>query len=192
MKRVLFVDDESLVLEIIERKMRKTDIKCYFANSAEEAIEILKNNEIDVMVSDLQMPVTNGLDLSIRATEISPRTVRIVLSGNSRANSIIDAINEGHIYKYIVKPWDIDDDAIEMIQNAVKVSKKWASKVTEKIYIDVEDLWKFKGLEGWVLVDAEGKVIKSNSIRVLDESEYNFERKVKSSIGELRLIDMKV
>lgn len=194
MKRVLFVDDEGLVLDIIERKMSKTDIKCYFATSAEIAIDILKNNDIDVMVSDLQMPGTNGLELSILASNISPRTVRIVLSGSSRTNSIIDAVNEGHIYQYLVKPWHIDEAAIEIIQEAIKVSKKWYDSETKDLFIHVDDLWKFKDLEGWVLLDSQNNIVGKHCLLNYEDGQVfsnEVGTKIKSSAGELKLIDVK-
>lgn len=190
MKRVLFVDDEELVLNLIQRKMEKTDIKCYFALSAEDAIEILKRQDIDVLISDIQMPNINGLDLSKITSTISPRTVRIILSGNARVNSIIDAINESHVYKYIVKPWHIDEHAIELIQEAVNVSKKWAKEEVNRVYIDLEDMWKFKEMKDWVLLDSEGNIIKKQYVASYVKREGQTEVKIRSSIGELNLVNL--
>ncbi len=71
MKRILFVDDDQMVLRLIERKMKGTDIKCHFANSGEEALKWMKQFHIDVMVTDVMMPDMNGLELSSKAKDIS-------------------------------------------------------------------------------------------------------------------------
>ena len=165
MDRVLFVDDENLTLKLIERKFKDTNLKCYFAEHASEAVEILKANEIDVLVTDIMMPDTNGLELVNIAKEISPNTVRIVLSGNSQVTSIIEAVNTGHIYKYIVKPWRVDDKAIALVEEAVDYSKYVTRKSQKKntdIFIDIEDLDFFSKSNKWILADDSGNIIKTN------------------------------
>ncbi|GKT36260.1 response regulator, partial [Aduncisulcus paluster] len=71
------------------------------------------------MVTDIMMPDMNGLELAKQTRDVSPHTMRIILSGSSQVAAIIDAINEGHVYKYIVKPWKIDADAIAMLEEAI-------------------------------------------------------------------------
>ncbi len=188
MKRVLFVDDESYVLKIIERKFETTNIKCYFATKVHDAVEILKANDIDVMVTDIQMPDYNGIKFSKMVKKISPRTVRIILSGSSRVASIIEAINEGHVYKYIEKPWTIDQSAIELIEEAIQRSRKFKENSIDRVLVDVEDLNKFKEYEHWILVDTLDKVILKNSDYPLNDR-YGDRTPIviKSNIGQLKL-----
>ena len=188
MKKVLFVDDEAYVLKIIERKFEATNIKCYFTTVVSDAVKILEDNEIDVLVTDIQMPDFNGIKFSKLVKKISPRTIRIILSGCSRVASIIEAINEGHVYKYIEKPWNIDNEGIALIEEAIQRSKKYQSKITDDLYIGVKDLNKFNEFEHWVLLDTLDQVLYQNSDYPLND---NYEKKtfskIKSSAGELKL-----
>lgn len=124
MKKVLFVDDQREILDIIDIKLRDESYEKFYATSASEALDILRNKDIDVVVSDIMMPDMNGLDLLSKAREIKPETIRIVLSGNSQVDAIISAINEGNIYKYIMKPWKIDNDAKLIIREAISEADK--------------------------------------------------------------------
>lgn len=188
MKKVLFVDDEAFVLKVIERKFETTNIKCYFSTSVSEAVKILESNEIDVLVTDIQMPDYNGIKFSKLVKKISPRTIRIILSGCSRVASIIEAINEGHVYKYIEKPWNIDHEGIALIEEAIQRSKKYQSKITDALYIPAEELNKFQQFEHWVLLDALNQVVYQNTDYPLNE---NYKQKVfskiNSNVGELKL-----
>lgn len=188
MKRVLFVDDEQYVLEIIKRKFEHTDIKCYFTTTVPQAVELLKQEDMDVLVTDIQMADHNGIKFSKLVQEISPRTVRIILSGTSRAASIIEAINEGHVYKYIEKPWTIDGEAIQLIQEAVSRSRIFKEKMNDKLFIPVEELYKFNTYEHWYLVNSAGKIVYINSDY---PSSYDWQKeqgiKVNSNLGELNL-----
>lgn len=124
MKKVLFVDDQREILDIIDIKLRDESYEKFYATSASEALDILRNKDIDVVVSDIMMPDMNGLDLLSKAREIKPETIRIVLSGNSQVDAIISAINEGNIYKYIMKPWKIDNEAKLIIREAISEADK--------------------------------------------------------------------
>jgi DNA-binding NtrC family response regulator len=87
MRKVLFVDDQREILDIIDIKLRDESYEKFYATSASEALDILRNKDIDVVVSDIMMPDMNGLDLLSKAREIKPETIRIVLSGNSQVDA---------------------------------------------------------------------------------------------------------
>ena len=89
------------------------------AKSGEEALELLKDGQdIGLIVSDQRMPGMQGVDLLKQASEISPDTLRIMLTGYSDINAAIDAINKGGAYQYITKPWK-DDELIQTVRDAV-------------------------------------------------------------------------
>jgi len=188
MKRVLFVDDEMHVLKVIERKFETSNIKCYFTTLVSEAIDILKDKEIDVLVTDIEMPNINGIKFSKIVQEVSPRTVRIILSGSSRVQSIVEAINEAHVYKYIEKPWHVNDDAIELIEEAIKVSKRYEHKKAQTFYIPIEELNKFQEYQHWVLVDFLDHIVYKNSDYPVTEIRKDKAFKVVyTSSGEMKL-----
>lgn len=121
---VLFVDDDEFVYDLIKRKLGKYNFTLYFAKSPEEAIDIVANNEINVIVSDLRMPGMNGIIMLEKIQEISPNTVRIVMSSLRDINSILLAVVKGKIFKYITKPIKYEQELVPAIQESLEVYGK--------------------------------------------------------------------
>jgi diguanylate cyclase (GGDEF)-like protein len=106
-RTVLLVDDEENILSALKRLLRRDGYRILTAGSAEEGLQRLaEEREVDVIVSDQRMPGMNGVEFLRRAKELVPHTVRMVLSGYTELQSIIDAVNEGAIYRFLTKPWD--------------------------------------------------------------------------------------
>ena len=102
--RILFVDDEVRLLRTLLR-ICKQDYDVHTADNGATALEIIENQDIDVLVSDQRMPEMAGIEVLRRAKEISPRTMRILLTGYADLTSIIGSINEGEVFRFINKPW---------------------------------------------------------------------------------------
>jgi phosphoserine phosphatase RsbU/P len=102
---ILYVDDEESNLRIF-RTAFKRDYKILLANSGSEAIEILKNNKVDLIITDQKMPEMTGTELLERILPEFPNVIRIILTGFADVEAIIQAVNKCGIYKYITKPWD--------------------------------------------------------------------------------------
>ncbi|WXR60780.1 response regulator [Peptostreptococcaceae bacterium AGR-M142] len=120
---VLFVDDEKMITNLLKSEFSDEEYGIHFANSAKEAFEILESIDIDVIVSDMIMPDMNGLELLSIVRYKYPHVVRIILSGYSQVNAILSAINEGEIYRYITKPWKVDQKAKKTIRDALEYAK---------------------------------------------------------------------
>jgi two-component system, probable response regulator PhcQ len=103
---VLLIDDDENVLNGLTRALRKEPYQVLTARSGDEAMLILKNREIDVIVIDEIMPGMSGSDLLAWAAEYAPDTIRIMLTGNATASVAIRAINEGQVYNFFTKPCD--------------------------------------------------------------------------------------
>ncbi|MCX8030816.1 MAG: response regulator [Thermodesulfovibrionales bacterium] len=116
--KILFVDDEDFILKAIKRLFWDEQYTLLFANSAEEGLEMLKKEDPQIIVSDYRMPGMNGIDFLKKAFLLNPDSVRIVLSGYADTAVVIEAINEGQIYKLIPKPWN-DEELKIAICNAV-------------------------------------------------------------------------
>lgn len=106
MDRVLFVDDEYMILNSIKRELLAEPFEKYFANNAEEAIRIMTEMEISVLVTDMKMPEINGLGLLKIAKQDFPNVVKIVLSGYTSLPQVLVTVNQGDIFKFITKPWE--------------------------------------------------------------------------------------
>jgi len=119
--KILFVDDEPNVLKSLQRLFQEETYKVVTATSGQEGIEILQREQgFQVIVSDYRMPGMDGVEFLKYAHERWPHTIRIVLSGYADTASIVAAINEGQIYKFVPKPWD-DDDLRMTINKALEV-----------------------------------------------------------------------
>lgn len=118
--KILCVDDERNVLRALERIFLDDDYEIVLAGSGDEGLKIMEDSgPFQVVISDYRMPVMNGVEFLRAVYERWPDTVRIVLSGYADASSIVAAINEGHIYKFIPKPWN-DDELRVTIQNCLE------------------------------------------------------------------------
>lgn len=105
-RTLLIVDDEINILSSLKRLLRKDGYRILQASSGSEGLELLKNNDVGVIVSDQRMPGMTGVEFLNEVKGLYPNTVRMVLSGYSDIQSIIDAINKGAIYRFLSKPWD--------------------------------------------------------------------------------------
>ena len=105
-KNVLFVDDEANVLNALRRSLRKEEFQVYFALGPEEAMEVFKENDIDVVVSDHLMPSMDGLTFPKMVKNLYPRTIRVLLTGHADLQMAIQAINEGEVFRFLTKPWN--------------------------------------------------------------------------------------
>ena len=119
--KILFVDDEPNVLRSLRRLfMDEDNYELFIAESGAEGLEILEQEQgVCVVVSDYRMPGINGVEFLRQVHERWPKTIRIVLSGYADTASVVEAINIGHIYKFIPKPWN-DDELRINIANAVE------------------------------------------------------------------------
>jgi len=106
--RLLIVDDEEAILETMTFTF-EDDYEVFTSTSANEALALLdKHAPIAVVISDQRMPEMTGVEFLSRVFKRSPATQRIILTGFADMNAIIRAINDGHVYAYITKPWEPD------------------------------------------------------------------------------------
>jgi len=107
--RLLLVDDEPNVLSALTRAFRQENYDILTANNADEALEIVAAQSVHLVISDFKMPGMNGAELLRRLKDSHPETIRIMLTGHADTNAVMGAINDGAVYKFILKPWDDDD-----------------------------------------------------------------------------------
>jgi PAS domain S-box-containing protein len=105
---VLVVDDEPEVLATLQRQLRR-QFNVITVQDGVEALQILQDRPIDVVLSDQRMPAMSGAQLLASAHEVNPDAVRIILTGYSDQDLIIKAVNEAHIHRYLTKPWQVDE-----------------------------------------------------------------------------------
>ena len=124
---ILFVDDGLEILTALTRLLRSTDITVHTAISGEKGLQILEQQNIDIVVSDKNMPGMNGNEFLQKVAEQWPETVRIMLTAYTELNDVIASINSGRIWSYIKKPWDNDEFKLN-IQQALSYSEVLAER----------------------------------------------------------------
>lgn len=116
LSKVLYVDDEKINL-INFREALCDQFEIFTALSGEEALALLRQEkDIALVVSDQRMPGMNGVDLLSRARELAPHAERVIITGYTDPQDIIAAINRGHVYRYILKPWAEEDLQVTISQ----------------------------------------------------------------------------
>lgn len=118
---LLFVDDESSFLSMIKRNFLGSDYNLFCASTAKEALDIIRNNRIKVLITDLKMPEINGMELVEIVEKSHKNIVKIVLTGDSQVTDILATINHANIFRYIVKPVNFKEELFPIVQEACHI-----------------------------------------------------------------------
>jgi DNA-binding NtrC family response regulator len=113
MKRILLIDDEENVLNSLQRGLRKfcleQDVTLELQTSAFVAIKRLEETQFCVVISDYHMAEMSGTDLLKLTMALQPEAVRMMLSASAEFKTVMGAVNEAEVFRYIEKPWNIDE-----------------------------------------------------------------------------------
>lgn len=126
---LLFVDDESRILRTMDMAFRR-DYRVLTTTDGHEALEILRREQVDVIVSDQRMPLMTGVEVLREASRISPASVRILLTGYAELASIVGSINEGEIFRYVQKPWHLNE-LRDTLDEAVNVARTTGTAIRQ-------------------------------------------------------------
>jgi len=107
--RLLFVDDEPGIVKALSRVFHQENYEVITAWSAKEGLEKFATGTIHLVITDFMMPGMNGAQFLQEVKKRSPDTIRIMLTGHANTDAVMGAINEGAVYKFILKPWNDDD-----------------------------------------------------------------------------------
>ncbi len=130
--KLLVVDDEPDNLDLLYRTFRR-QFQVLKAESGKDALEILKQEgEVAVIISDQRMPEMKGTEFLSKTVPDFPDTVRIILTGFTDVEDLVDAINSGQVYKYITKPWDPNE--LRTVVDRASVSYNMLKQRAENLY----------------------------------------------------------
>lgn len=124
--KLMVVDDERDNLDLLYRTFRR-DFQVFRADSGINALQVLdQEGEMAVIISDQRMPEMNGTEFLGKSVERFPDTIRILLTGYTDVEDLVEAINAGKVFKYIVKPWNPTDlkAVVEQAAETYKVIKQ--------------------------------------------------------------------
>lgn len=163
--RILIVDDEEAILETMEFTF-EGEYDVLKAPSAPEALRLLDANApIAAVITDQRMPEMTGVEFLARVYERHPNTSRIILTGYADGDAMVRAINEGHVYAYVTKPWE-PDELKQLVHRAVELHR--LRMQNERLLDDVQQANRFLAAAidevpvGALVVDAAGVVRAAN------------------------------
>lgn len=134
--KILIVDDEPANLRALERLFRK-DYEVLTATSGAQALELLRQHDVALLITDQRMPGMTGIELLKKSVPLRPRMARIVLTGYTDVDALVEAINCGQVYRYVTKPWNNEELRLT-VKRALEHFK--ASKMTFELALANERL----------------------------------------------------
>ena len=118
-KPILIVDDEEIVLVALRDTLLREGYSVVASPHAIHALSVLRGQQFSVVITDQQMPMVTGLEFLAQVREIQPDATRILITAVLSLSTVIDAINKGEIYRFIVKPW-LREELLATVKNAVQ------------------------------------------------------------------------
>src|ERR1700761_882081 len=116
---ILIVDDEEIVLVALRDTLLREGYQVVASPHAVHALSVLKEQAFSVVITDQQMPLVSGLEFLAQVREIQPDATRILITAVLNLSTVIDAINKGEIYRFVVKPW-LREELLATVKNAVQ------------------------------------------------------------------------
>lgn len=131
--KILFVDDEAFILFSLRRYFRQQGIEVDVETDCIKAVEMVKENNYKVIISDFRMPMMNGADFLDVVKELSPSSVRLMLSAYISQETLLEIINKGEVFRFINKPWN-EKELLAIIKESISRYDK-ATKVPEVVLV---------------------------------------------------------
>lgn len=137
---LLVVDDEADVCDSVHDLLRR-EFRVLKATSAKEGYRIMQEEEVHIIMTDQRMPMVTGVELLAKVKARNPWAVRMLFTGFADLESIIAAINQGHVYQFIKKPWQPEELQNAVRQAAVEYDRLVASsEESERLREEIQSL----------------------------------------------------
>lgn len=133
---LLFVDDERNILSALRRIFRNDGYQILTAESGAEALLLLEEHDVSVIISDQRLPNMNGAELLTQSKLVAPHAIRIMLTGYSDIDDAVKSINDGQVFRYLTKPWDDREFKFAILQALVYHD---LSRRNERLVIDLKE-----------------------------------------------------
>ncbi|NOR68349.1 MAG: response regulator [Methylomarinum sp.] len=188
---ILCVDDEPNILKSLRRLFRGADYIIHLAEGGSKGLEILEQENIDLIISDMRMPHMDGAEFLTKAAIRWPDTVRILLTGFADIESTIAAVNQGKIYSYCSKPWD-DDELKALLAKAIE-EKRLREERVQLFEIIHQQNAQLKDLNSNLELKVEQRTAQlKTSFRQLDKAHSTLKKQYTDSIKTFaKIIEMR-
>jgi DNA-binding NtrC family response regulator len=133
LRTILVVDDEEMIIKAIKRTLRNEDYNILAATGGADGLRMLEGREVDMVISDQNMPFMTGLEFLQRVKADHPGTLTMMLTGEKEIEIAVQAINQAGVYKFILKPWDDNDlkvtirralESLDLVRERDKLSQR--------------------------------------------------------------------
>ncbi|HWR40868.1 MAG TPA: HDOD domain-containing protein [Patescibacteria group bacterium] len=170
-KRILFVDDEPQVLESMRQLLERTEYECLLAENSDNALALLAENPVGMIICDMSMPGMNGRQLLRRIKDLYPGTLRVLLTGYTEEHENLNALREGTANLCIFKPWD-NEQMLSVIQRLFDTLDKMMSRNVLSSVSRVSSLPSVSGVYSRVcaIINEEGDMDKVVAAIAADQS----------------------
>lgn len=184
-KKILIVDDEEDNIAILYRTLKR-DFDVIKTTSPVEGLKLLQENDIKIILSDHNMAEMDGVEFLKRSFEICPQSIRLLVTAYSDSNILINAINEGKIYRYIKKPWE-PAELVMIVQAAAEYYQ--LKQENDRLIYDLKEL--FSGTVNAIIeaLDAKDSFTLGRSRRVTFFA-LNMARKLNLSPAEIGKLEL--
>lgn len=178
---VLCVDDEPGIVRSLQWLLQK-QFKVFTATSGAQALELVKQNDFDVIISDQRMPMMSGIELLREVRRLSPRTMRILLTGYSDTKAIVSSVNESEVFRFINKPWNIHE-LPKVVAQAINIAK---TQPVEDTSLEVsEDTPLVAGGERILVIDDDPEMGRAITEIVGDLAQVSYTRNLADAVSIL-------
>jgi diguanylate cyclase (GGDEF)-like protein len=116
LRTLLILDDEESVLNALRRTFRRDGYRLLFANNTDDALALMDSNDVQVIIAEQRLKGVSGIDFLKQVKTLHPETIRIILSGYTELSAVVNAVNQGAVYKFLTKPWK-DEELREQIRD---------------------------------------------------------------------------
>jgi response regulator RpfG family c-di-GMP phosphodiesterase len=139
---LLIVDDEPDVCDSVHDLLRR-EFRVLKAHSGQEGFQVMQEEEVHIIMTDQRMPQVTGVELLTRVKARNPRAIRMLFTGYADLESIIAAINQGHVYHFLKKPWQ-PEELLEAVRQASQEYERLIAETdeTQKLRLEIESLQK--------------------------------------------------
>ncbi len=163
--RVLFVDDEAFILFSLRRYFRQHNIEVDVETDCIKAVEMVKENQYKVIISDFNMPTMNGADFLDVVKEVSPESVRLMLSAYISQDTLLEIINKSEVFKFINKPWN-DKELLAIIKDSINKYDK------ERLHNPLGPAPTIEAHENITEVEANNSDITLTNLQILESDHF--------------------